>query len=132
MERVSPAVVPLESVPAVPKEQAPTKVRIARLVTNKRCGANLLLGVAWLDPGDKTNIWSTEERDTTLPGEHWYGPLEETYFVLRGRLRLTWTNGVLEFGANDAVYLAPGWRYQLENVGDEQAMLIYSFHPTPE
>jgi mannose-6-phosphate isomerase-like protein (cupin superfamily) len=132
MERVPPKVVPLDSVPPIPKTEAPTRVRIARLVTNRRCGANLLVGVAWLDPGDKTNVWSTEAEDTTAPGEHWYGPLEETYFVLRGRLRLTWTGGVLEFGANDAVYLAPGWRYQLENVGDEQAMLVYGFHPSPE
>lgn len=132
MERPRPTVVPLESVPPVPKEEAPTKVRIARLVTKKRCGSNLLVGVAWLDPGDKTNIWSTEEEEGSAPAEHWYGALEETYFVLRGRMRLTWTDGALEIGPNDAVYLPAGWRYQLENIGDEEACLVYSFSPTPE
>jgi len=129
--RVRPQVVPLASVPPVPKEQAPTKVRIARLITRRRCGSNLVVGVAWLDPGDKTNHWSTEETDDSK-ADHFYGPVEETYFVLQGRLRLTWNEGTLEFGANDAVYLAAGWRYQLENIGTERATLVYSFAPSPE
>jgi mannose-6-phosphate isomerase-like protein (cupin superfamily) len=126
-----PQVVPLASVTPVPKEQAPTKVRIARLVTRQRCGSNLVLGKCWLDPGDKTNLWSTEDRDDGK-ADHYYGVVEEAYFVLKGRLRLTWTEGALEFGPNDAVFLASGWRYQLENIGNEPAELVYSFAPSPE
>jgi mannose-6-phosphate isomerase-like protein (cupin superfamily) len=59
------------------------------------------------------------------------GPVDETYFVVRGRLRLTWDEGVLEIGPDDGVYLAPGWEYRLENVGDEPAFFIYSMAPAP-
>jgi mannose-6-phosphate isomerase-like protein (cupin superfamily) len=131
MQRVAPCVVPLSSVPATPKEAAPTKVRIARLVTRERCGSNLVVGVSWLDAGDKTNVWSTQETDDG-GADHYYGAVEEAYFVLTGRLRLTWDDGSAEFGANDAVYLATGWKYELENIGDEPAQLVYCFAPSPE
>ncbi|MGH2594418.1 MAG: hypothetical protein ACRDH7_00440 [Actinomycetota bacterium] len=132
MKRPEPKVVPLDSVPPVSREAAPTKVRIARLVTNERCGTDLLMGVCWMEPGDATNWWSTEDTDSTAEGEHFYGPLTEAYFVLKGRLRLSWSKGALEFGANDAVSLPKGWRYQLECIGDEPAFLVYSFTPPPE
>jgi mannose-6-phosphate isomerase-like protein (cupin superfamily) len=131
-ERSRPQVVPLDSVPPVPKEDAPTKVRIARLITKSRTGSQLLMGVAWLDPGDSTNWWSTEDVNSTDEGEHYYGPLHETYFVLGGRFRLSWTKGELEFGANDAVSLPAGWRYKLECISDEPGYLVYSFTPPPE
>ena len=41
MSRPRPRVVPLDSVPAIPADEAPTKVRIARLVTREGCGSNL-------------------------------------------------------------------------------------------
>lgn len=127
-----PMVVPLDSVPPVSADQAVTKVRIARLVTKKRCGSNLLLGASWMDPGEETNTWSSRPDDDTTPGDHWYGPVEETYFIIKGRLRLTWDEGVLELSPNDAVFLAPGWTYHLKNVGDEPAFFVYSMTPTPE
>ena len=131
-EKPRPMVVPLASVPPVSAEQAVTKVRIARLITRKRCGSELLLGASWMDPGEVTNTWSSRETNDMGEGDHWYGPVEETYFVISGRLRLTWDEGVLDFGADDAVYLAPGWTYRLENVGDEPAFFVYSMTPTPE
>lgn len=131
MERPRPQVVPLESVPIIPAEEAPTKVRIARLVTRERCGSDLLLGACWMDPGETTNVWSFEDEDRTAAGDKYYGPVDETYFVLSGRLRLTWDEGELEIGPNDAVYLAPGWRYRLENVGDEAAFFVYGMAPSP-
>jgi hypothetical protein len=30
-----------------------------------------------------------------------------------------------------AVYLAPGWSYRLENVGDEPAFFVYGMAPSP-
>ena len=131
MEKPRPTVVPLDSVPVIPADEAPTKVRIARLVTRERCGSNLLLGACWMDPGEQTNVWSFEPDDRTAPGDKYYGPVDETYFVVRGRLRLSWDEGVLEIGPNDAVYLAPGWRYRLENVGDEPAFFVYGMAPSP-
>lgn len=131
MQKPRPQVVPLESVPVVPADEAPTKVRIARLVTRERCGSNLLLGACWMDPGEETNNWSFEEEDRTAEGDHYYGPVDETYFVFRGRLRLTWDEGELEIGPNDAVYLAPGWTYRLKNVGDEPVFFVYGMAPSP-
>jgi mannose-6-phosphate isomerase-like protein (cupin superfamily) len=124
--------VPLRTVPPIPAEEAVTRVRIARLITRARCGSNLLLGACWMDPGERTNTWSSREVDDVGPGDHWYGPVDETYFVVRGRLRLTWDEGVLDLEPDDAVYLAPGWVYRLENVGDEPAFFVYSMTPTPE
>ena len=132
MDKPRPMVVPLHTVPPVPAAEAVTKVRIARLITKKRCGSNLLTGVSWMNPGEETNVWSSRDADDTGPGDHWYGPVDETYFIVRGRLELTWDEGVLELGPNDAVYLAPGWTYHLKNVGDEPAFFVYSMTPTPE
>src|SRR5438128_1607115 len=112
MTRPHPQVVPLDSVDPIPAEKAPTKVRIARLVTKERSGSNLLLGACWMDPGEETNVWSFEEEDHTQAGDKYYGPVDETYFVVHGRLRLTWDEGSLDIGPNDGVYLAPGWSYR--------------------
>jgi mannose-6-phosphate isomerase-like protein (cupin superfamily) len=131
MDRPPPQVVALSSVPVIPADEAPTKVRIARLVTRERSGSNLLLGACWMDPGEETNVWSFEDEDRTADGDKYYGPVDETYFVLRGHLRLTWDEGELEIGPDDAVYLAPGWRYRLKNVGDEPAFFVYGMAPSP-
>lgn len=131
MSSPRPRVIPLDSVPVIPAEDAPTRVRIARLVTRESCGSNLLLGACWMNPGEETNVWSFETEDRTAEGETYYGPVDETYFVIRGRLRLSWDEGELEMGPNDACYLAPGWRYRLRNVGDEPAFFVYGMAPSP-
>lgn len=129
--KAEPRVIPLDTVSPIPAEEAPTKVRIARLVTRQHCGSNLLMGVCWMEPGDETNVWSSEETNTTSEGEHYYGPVDETYFIIAGHLRLTWDKGELDLKPHDAVYLAPGWRYHLKNVGSEPAFFVYSMAPSP-
>ena len=131
-DRPKPMVIPLEDVPVIPAEQAVTKVRIARIVTRKRCGSNLLLGASWLDPGEETNWWSSRDANDMAEDDHWYGPVDETYFIIRGRLRLTWDEGHFDVGPDDSVYLAPGWTYHLKNIGDEPAFFVYGMTPTPE
>jgi mannose-6-phosphate isomerase-like protein (cupin superfamily) len=131
-DRPKPMVIPLEDVPVTPADQAVTKVRIARIVTRKRCGSNLLLGASWLDPGEETNWWSSREDNDMSDDDHWYGPVDETYFIIRGRLRLTWDEGHFDVGPDDSVYLAPGWTYHLKNIGDEPAFFVYGMTPTPE
>jgi mannose-6-phosphate isomerase-like protein (cupin superfamily) len=131
-DRPKPMVIPLEDVPVIPAAQAVTKVRIARIVTRKRCGSNLLLGASWLDPGEETNWWSSRDDDDVAEGDHWYGPVDETYFIIRGRLRLSWDEGHFDVGPDDSVYLAPGWTYHLKNIGDEPAFFVYGMTPTPE
>lgn len=127
-----PMVVPLSSVPVTPAAEAVTKVRIARAITKERCGSDLLLGAAWIDPGEQTNTWSSRADDDMPDGDHWYGPVDETYYIVTGTLRLTWDEGTFELTAGDCVYLAPGWTYHLENTGDEPAFFVYSMTPSPE
>ena len=131
-DQPKPMVIPLADVPVIPAAQAVTKVRIARIVTRKRCGSNLLLGASWLDPGEETNWWSSRDENDVAEGDHWYGPVDETYFIIRGRLRLTWDEGHFDVGPDDSVYLAPGWTYHLKNIGDEPAFFVYGMTPTPE
>jgi mannose-6-phosphate isomerase-like protein (cupin superfamily) len=131
MGRPRPQVVPLESAPVTPAAEAPTRVRIARMITRERQGSDLLLGACWMGPGEESSAWSFEEEDRTAPGDHWYGPRDEVYYVIRGRLRLSWDEGDLEVGPDHAVYLAPGWTYRLKNEGDEPAFFLYAMAPAP-
>ena len=111
---------------------APTKVRITRIITRAEHQSELTQGVCWMDPGEQTNRWSSREVFDPEEAEHWYGPVDETYYIIRGRLRLTWDEGVFELGPDDTVYLAPGWTYHLENVGDEPAFFVYNMTPAQE
>ncbi|MFQ5959514.1 MAG: hypothetical protein ACE5LF_09120, partial [Alphaproteobacteria bacterium] len=108
-----PAKIRRDDIPWRERAEAPTKVRIKRLITRGRHGSELTLGVSMLEPGDETNRWSSMPENDAGPGEHWYGPVEETYYCIRGNLTLTWDEGTIEFGAHDAVYLAPGHHYHL-------------------
>ncbi len=135
-----PSVVPLGSARVIPADQAPTRVRIARLITARDHGSRLLLGASWSDPGERTNTWSFEPDDAAIGADdHHYGEVDEFYYVVSGRFRLTWqrgegtdeVSGAAEFGPDDAVHLPPGWRYQLENVGAEPGFFIYGMTPTP-
>ncbi len=127
-----PAKIHLDDIPWRESADAPTKVRIKRLITRGRHGSELTLGVSMLEPGDETNRWSSMPENDAGPGEHWYGPVEETYYGIRGNLTLTWDEGVIEFGADDAVYLAPGHHYRLKNTGSEPAFFVYSMYPSQE
>ena len=132
VDKKIPTLVNMNSVATIPAEEAPTKVRIRRLVTRKAHGSNLLLGICFMDPGDETNVWSFKEQDSTGTDDMYYGPVDETYFVFRGNLELKWDEGTLELGPGDAVYLAPGYNYHLKNVGTEPAFFTYNMAPSPE
>lgn len=131
-----PTLVKLSDVTPIPAAEAPTKVRISRLFTRAGHGTELTQGLCWMDPGERTNRWSMGVVDTTNAEDHWYGPVDETYFIVRGNLRLSWNNddesGVFDLGANDSVYLAPGWTYHLENTGTEPAFFVYNMTPAQE
>lgn len=127
-----PCVVPLAQVPVVPADRAVTHVRIARAITYDRCGSNLMLGGSWMEPGEETNWWSSREEDEVAEKDHWYGSVEEVYFVVEGQLRLDWGQGSYELRPHDCVYLAPGWRYHLVNVGSESAFFLYCMTPAQE
>ena len=136
MTKPRPAKIHIDAIPWRSQAEAPTKVRIKRLITRGRHGSELTLGVCEMEPGEGTNRWSSMPEDDAGPGEHWYGPVEETYYCLRGRLTLAWDGdgaaGEIEFGPDEAVYLAPGWHYRLRNSGSETAFFTYHMYPSQE
>ena len=111
---------------------AVTKVPIKRLITRGKDGSELMLGVCSMQPGEESCLWSSNETKDTSEGEHWYGPVEETYFCIRGDFRLSWDEGEIDFGPMDAVYLAPGWHYRLRNIGTEEGFFVYNMYPSQE
>lgn len=130
--RPRPVVVPLDDVVPVAAADAPTKVRISRIITRAEHGSNLTQGVCWMDPGDETNRWSSTVEDDTTEGEHWYGPVDETYYIVSGTVRFTWDEDVVDLKPGDTVYLAPGWHYHLKNVSTEPAFFVYNMTPAQE
>lgn len=125
--RKVPTVVNMNSVPSIPAEKALLKnIRIRRLITKPAHGSDLLQGVCFMDPGEETNVWSVKDKNDMRPNEPYYGPAEETYFVFRGNLLLTWDEGKLEIGPGDAVYLPSGYKYQLKNIGTEPAFITFT------
>lgn len=127
-----PVHVPLAALTPIDAESAPTKVRIDRIITRAEHQSELTQGVCWMEPGEQTNRWSSREVFDPSEADHWYGPVDETYYIIRGRLRLTWDEGVFELSQDDTVYLAPGWTYHLENVGEEPAFFVYNMTPAQE
>ncbi|MFN3005073.1 cupin domain-containing protein [Mycolicibacterium wolinskyi] len=131
-ERQRPVVIPLSDVTPIPAAEAPTKVRISRIITRAEHGSNLTQGVCWMDPGEETNRWSSAAENDTEPGDHWYGPVDETYYIIAGTLRFTWDEDVVDLKPGDTVYLAPGWTYHLANVSDQPAFFVYNMTPAQE
>jgi mannose-6-phosphate isomerase-like protein (cupin superfamily) len=121
-----PSVVSLSEVQRRPR----AGYEVARLIDRGGNGSELLMGVEWFSPGVRTS-WSFAAEDD---GEgEWFGERHETYYVLAGRLRLSWgeeADEVLEFGAGDGVHIPPGHRYVIESVGEETAEVVYAIAPS--
>lgn len=132
MTKPIPAKAHYDDITWTPQAQAVTRVRIRRLITREKQGSNLMLGVCVMDPGEETNLWSSAPERDVAEGDHWYGPVEETYYCIRGSLKLTWDEGEIDFGPDDAIYLAPGWHYRLKNTGSDQAFFVYNMTPSQE
>ena len=119
-----PAVVGLDDVEILEPGSWPGGIRLARLITKGTTGSDVLLGVCWLEPGESTTF------DLTDPG-HRPTPAQETYFVVRGRIRVQHADGTFEAGPDQAIWFAPGRRYEVKAVGDAQAYVVYTVSPAP-
>ncbi len=94
--------------------------KVKRLITKGRENSDkLMLGVCFVEPRAKGYRWSFTDKD-------------EVYYVLRGRLRLKWDGNAVEFSEGDAVYLPAGYSYELENLSDEEAVIVYVLTPPIE
>jgi glyoxylate utilization-related uncharacterized protein len=102
----------------------PGGVRLARLLTKGQTGTDTLVGVCWLAPGDVT------EFDLTEPGA---GPVpsQETYYLVRGEIRVRFGNETFVAREGQAVYFPPGHAYQVENEGVDETFLVYTVTPAP-
>ena len=116
MPELRPQLVHLKDVPVVPIGGPSSGVSLARIITNANHGSRLTFGVHWLEPGSEHPAWIFPER-------------EEVYFVISGRLQLTWEEGVIEVGPHDALFLPPGRHYQYKNIADEGAFFVYTIYP---
>lgn len=123
---LQPLVVSMSDVEVVPKDGTALGMKLSRTVTHADHGANLMGGVSWMEPGETSNVWSTEETPAEGSGPaHHVGPIHELFFLISGRLNVEWSGGTLEMHANDTLFLPPGYRFRVENPGEETAFLFY-------
>ena len=121
-EPLRPAVSRLADAKVLQPHEWPGGIRLARLLTRATTGGDVLLGTCWLAPGERTTF------DLTDPGD---GPVavQETYYLVSGRIRIRYDEQTVEAGAGDAVFFPAGWSYSVEAVGDEEAFVVYTVVP---
>lgn len=81
-------------------------------------GDNVLLVMNWLDPGMEVN-----------PHSH---PFEQVVFIVKGRMRFTVGDDVLECGPGSLVRIPPDVVHCGEPIGDEQVLNLDVFSPIRE
>jgi mannose-6-phosphate isomerase-like protein (cupin superfamily) len=91
-----------------------------------------MFGVAQMFPGERSLVFSFLDSDDTTQGEIYYGPVDEMFFVVRGRLRVEWDDMAVDAGPNETIYLPPGHKYRMVNPGDEEAFIVYALSPCVE
>lgn len=81
-------------------------------------GDDVLLVMNWLDPGMEVN-----------PHSH---PFEQVVFIVKGQMRFTVGDEVLELGPGGLVRIPPNVVHCGEPIGDEQVMNLDVFSPIRE
>ncbi|MCS7109094.1 MAG: cupin domain-containing protein [Sulfolobales archaeon] len=94
--------------------------RVKRLITKRREGSDkLTLGLCFIEPNARGYRWTFKDRD-------------EVYYVLRGNVRLKWGESSAVLKEGDAVYLPAGYEYELDNLTNEAATIVYVITPPVE
>ncbi|MEM0505492.1 MAG: cupin domain-containing protein [Sulfolobales archaeon] len=94
--------------------------KVKRLITRRREGSDkLTLGLCFIEPKARGYRWSFKEKD-------------EVYYVLRGSVRLRWDSASTVLKEGDAAYLPAGYEYELENLTDSEAVIVYVITPPVE
>ncbi|MEM2158495.1 MAG: cupin domain-containing protein [Sulfolobales archaeon] len=94
--------------------------KVKRLITQRGEGSDkLTLGLCFIEPNAKGYRWSFKERD-------------EVYYMLKGNVRLRWGTSSAVLKEGDAVYLPAGYEYELENLTDDEAIIVYVITPPIE
>lgn len=108
---------------------SPVAIRLTRLITRANSGSGLMMGVAEMQPGERSSRFSFAAGNDAEAGEAWYGPIDETFFVVRGRLRVEWDGGAVEAGPNESIHCPPGRKYRMVNPGTEASFIVYAIAP---
>lgn len=107
-------------------------VRLKSLVSPETGGPRLGMYLTELPPGHTTVWWSFLANDDSAPNRICFGERRrEAYFILAGRVRMTTCDRKgreedAEAGPGDSLYLAPGYRYRVSNVGNQPAVFLFS------
>lgn len=88
------------------------------------------IGVCHMEPGQETCVFSLEESDdqTAL---HYYGPVDEFYYILEGHFTVWWGNDAddlkesYKLEAGDCTYYPTGWKYKVKNTGSTSGKFLY-------
>ena len=124
-----PHVFTMAATPALEGAASPVAIRLTRLITRANSGSDLMMGVAEMQPGERSAWFSFAPEKPAGTGEAWYGPIDETFFVVRGRLRVEWQGGAVEAGPQEALYCPPGRRYRMINPGEDASFIVYAIAP---
>jgi mannose-6-phosphate isomerase-like protein (cupin superfamily) len=108
---------------------SPVAIRLTRLITRANSGSDLMMGVAEMRPGERSAVFSFAAENDALPGEAWYGPVDETFFVVRGRLRIEWDGGAAEAGPHEAIHCPPSRKYRMVNPAETPSFIVYAIAP---
>src|SRR4051812_1229410 len=84
-KRVPPTKVSVAELPEIRPLTAAPNATFARILTGGDQGANLLVGICHMPPGEGT-AWAGNGWE----GMRGYGPADYLYFVLSGRLTVYW------------------------------------------
>ncbi len=81
-------------------------------------GEDVLMVMNWLDPGMEVN-----------PHSH---PFEQVVFIVKGRMKFTVGDDVLEAGPGSLIRIPPDVMHCGEPIGDEQVLNLDVFNPIRE
>lgn len=97
--------------------------RVGVVIDRASHGSPLLQGLEWIEPGTEPVSWEADAKT------------HETYYVVRGRVRISWRSpsdsGSAELVSEDSFYFPPGRRYTAENSGAGQAFIVWALTPSP-
>jgi mannose-6-phosphate isomerase-like protein (cupin superfamily) len=91
-------------------------------IDGKSHNSPLRLGLDWIQPGAEEVSWETDAQT------------HEVHYLQQGRVRIGWAGhdaDDVELSAGDAFYFPPGRKYKLQNIGETQAVIVWSAVPSP-
>ena len=99
------------------------------------------LGLYFMNPGARTNVFSLEDRDDGK-AEEYYGAVDEFYYVLVGTFTMNWGTDAdhVREGRSESLILRPGdlgywsrgWKYSVKNTGDAPGTFFWGLTLPPD